>query len=126
MRLGSIAASALNAFSVAMQVHAHNIANVSTNDFVSQEASFMTGPHDQGVTVVSVYTANTPFSPQPSGIFLNENGREIYAAGAIEENNLDIGHEFARMIASQRAFEANAAVIRTSDDISGAFLNLKV
>ena len=126
MNIGSIAASALNAFSVDMHVRAHNIANVNTNGFISQDTAFMSGPRDEGVTVASIYNTYAPSSPQPAVITSNENGREFYVAGALEGNNLDLGHEFIRMIASQRAFEANAAVIRTHDDISGTFLDLKV
>ena len=126
MSLGSIAASALNAFSIDMQVRANNIANVNTNGYISQDTAFMTGPRDQGVSVASIYNTYAPSSPQPSAITINENGREMYAAGALEGNNVDLAHDFVRMIASQRAFEANAAVIRTHDDISGTFLDLKV
>ncbi len=126
MDTGSMAASALNAFSVDMMVRAHNIANVNTNGFISQDTVFMAGPWDEGVRVASIYNTYAPSPPEPGAITLNENGREQYAAGALVGNNLDPGHEFIRMIASQRAFEANAAVIRTHDDISGTFLDLKV
>ena len=126
MNLGSIAASALNTFSIDMHVRAHNIANVSTGGYTPLDTSYMTLPDNQGVAIASIYNAYAPSSPQPSVITVNENGRESYAPGILEGSHVNIAHEFVHMVATQRAFEANAAVIRTHDDISGTVLDLKV
>lgn len=126
MNIGSIASSALNAFGVEMMVHANNIANVNTPGFQAQNVTLIPGPHDQGVQVGSIYHDTTPGSPRPSSITMNESGRETLAMGHLEGSNTDMATEFVRMNAAQRAFEANAAVIRTYDDISGTVLDLKV
>ncbi len=45
--------------------------------------------------------------------------------GAIETSNVDIAEEFTNMIVTQRAFQANARTITTSDEILEETVNLK-
>ena len=47
----------------------------------------------------------------------NSNGLGRIDAGALELSNVDIAREFANMITTQRAFQANARVVTTSDQI---------
>lgn len=44
---------------------------------------------------------------------------------AIEMSNIDLAQEFVKMITTQRAFQANARVITTSDEILAELINLK-
>jgi len=46
-------------------------------------------------------------------------------AGAIELANVDLAEEFASMIVAQRAFQATARVITTSDEMLQELVNLK-
>ena len=51
------------------------------------------------------------------GARANSNGLGRIDAGALELSNVDIAREFANMITTQRAFQANARVVTTSDQI---------
>ena len=126
MRLASIAASALNSFSVDMLVRSNNIANVNTREFQAQDVTLMTGPRGQGVAVGSIYHNTTPGPLVPAQIMTEENGREVLRPGYAASSNTDVAHEFVNMIATQRAYEANAVVVRTYEDLSGTVLDMKV
>ncbi len=45
--------------------------------------------------------------------------------GALEMSNVDLATEFVKMITTQRAFQANAKVITTSDEILSELINVK-
>jgi flagellar hook protein FlgE len=62
--------------------------------------------------------ATTPQSPATSGL-----GRIV--SGALELSNVDLASEFAGLITTQRAFQASARVITTSDEILQELVNLK-
>lgn len=126
MRIEGVAASALNAFSVDMAVRANNIANVNTREFQSQNPTLTTGPHGKGVDVAAIHK-NTQAGPRVPGlVMVDENGRETMRPGFVEGSNTDVAREFVSMIAAQRAYEANAAMIRASDELSGALLDTMV
>ncbi|MSU43420.1 MAG: flagellar basal body rod protein FlgG, partial [Pedosphaera sp.] len=46
-------------------------------------------------------------------------------SGALELSNVDMAREFATMITTQRAFQANARVVSTSDEILQEMMQLK-
>ena len=125
MQIGGLAGSAMNAFGVEMLVQANNIANINTPEFQAQTATLMSGPWDRGVLVGSIYNDVTPGPPMPGLVSISENGREVTGPGYIEGSNTDIGREFVHMIAAQRGYEANAAMIRTQDDVTGMLLDMK-
>ncbi len=52
-------------------------------------------------------------------------GRGEIASNSLEQSNVDIATEFVRMIAAQRAYQANARMITTSDDLLNEVVNLK-
>jgi len=52
-------------------------------------------------------------------------GRGEIASKSLEQSNVDIATEFVRMIAAQRAYQANARMITTSDDLLQEVVNLK-
>ncbi|MDL2210030.1 flagellar basal body protein [Desulfovibrio sp. OttesenSCG-928-O18] len=126
MRLGDIASSAMNALGVDMLVRANNIANMNTPEFEAQRVTLTSGPQNQGVLVGSIYHDTTPGALVPGMVMTNEGGREVLRPGYVEGSNTDIAREFVHMISTQRAYEANAAVVRTYDDVSGVLLDMKV
>ncbi|MCD6582996.1 MAG: flagellar hook-basal body complex protein [Desulfuromusa sp.] len=52
-------------------------------------------------------------------------GRGTIASNSLEQSNVDIATEFVKMIAAQRAFQANAKMITTSDELLNEVVNLK-
>jgi flagellar hook protein FlgE len=62
--------------------------------------------------------APTAAAPGTSGL-----GR--IESGALELSNVDLAQEFADMITAQRAFQANARIITTSDEMLQELVNLK-
>lgn len=59
-----------------------------------------------------------PVAPATSGL-----GR--IQSGALELSNVDLASEFSSMITTQRAFQASARIITTSDEILQELVNLK-
>ena len=53
------------------------------------------------------------------------NGMGKIQAGALEMSNVDLTNEFANLITTQRAFQANARIITTGDEILQEVVNLK-
>jgi flagellar hook protein FlgE len=47
------------------------------------------------------------------------------AGSALEMSNVDLANEFANLITTQRAFQANARIITTSDEMLQEMVNLK-
>jgi len=52
-------------------------------------------------------------------------GRGTLSGGALELSNVDIATEFASLIVAQRAFQANAKVVTTFDQVTQDTINLK-
>ena len=52
-------------------------------------------------------------------------GRGTLSGGALELSNVDIASEFAALIVAQRAFQANAKVVTTFDQVTQETINLK-
>lgn len=59
--------------------------------------------------------------PTPPGT----NGLGKIQAGALELSNVDLANEFSSMITAQRAFQATARIISTSDEMLQELVNLK-
>jgi flagellar hook protein FlgE len=53
------------------------------------------------------------------------NGLGSIVAGSLEMSNVDLANEFASLITTQRAFQASARIISTSDEILQELVNLK-
>lgn len=62
-------------------------------------------------------------SPTPAAAGTNGLGR--IQAGALELANVDLATEFTNLITTQRAYQANARVITTSDEMLQELVNLK-
>jgi flagellar hook protein FlgE len=54
-----------------------------------------------------------------------DGGRGYISAGALEQSNVDIAEQFVRMIAAQRAFEANSKTITTADQLLSELIAMK-
>jgi len=52
-------------------------------------------------------------------------GRGAISGGAIEQSNVDLAEQFVRMIAHQRAFQADSKTITTADQMLQDLVNLK-
>ena len=64
--------------------------------------------------------ATAPTSAAPG-----TNGMGRIESGALELSNVDLADEFAKMIVTQRAFQASARIITTSDEMLQELVNLK-
>lgn len=53
------------------------------------------------------------------------NGLGTLQSGALEGSNVDLANEFSSLITTQRAFQASARIITTSDEILQELVNLK-
>lgn len=63
-------------------------------------------------------TSPTPAAP-------GTNGLGKVQSGALELSNVDLANEFTSLITTQRAYQANARVITTSDEMLQELVNLK-
>jgi flagellar hook protein FlgE len=109
------ALSGLTAFSTQIDVTAHNVANVMTNEFKKSRTEFValeTGG------VLSVIQKNESAGPS----ILNNTG---YGPAQLELSNVDLGEEAISLIISQRGYEANLQTIKTADDMLGSLLDIK-
>lgn len=61
----------------------------------------------------------------PQAAAAGTNGLGRIESGALELSNVDLSNEFANLITTQRAFQANARVITTSDEMLQELVNLK-
>lgn len=52
-------------------------------------------------------------------------GRGAIISGALEASNVDLAHEFVKMIAAQRGYQANSRTISTGDQMLQEVMNLK-
>ena len=107
--------SALNAFATGVQGTAYNIANVNTAGFKPVSVDYQSGrPADQGVRpVVTRPPADTAASATPAG-------------QSPPVSHVNEAREITKLMVNQRSFEANAVVIRASDDLIGTLIDLKV
>jgi len=69
--------------------------------------------------------AESMSSGQPTIGEAGTGGRGSIAANALEQSNVDMASEFVRMITTQRAYQANARVISTSDDLLAELMQIK-
>lgn len=69
--------------------------------------------------------AETRPSGQPVLGVAGSGGRAFIASGALEQSNVDIAEQFVRMIAAQRAFEANSKTITTADQLLSELIAMK-
>jgi len=61
----------------------------------------------------------------PQGVPPGQSGTGYIRASALELSNVDLTREFSSLITTQRAFQANARVITTSDEVLQELVSLK-
>lgn len=122
------AASAMNAFGTGMAATAHNVANVNTPEFHPQQVYYQTGPQGQGVEVGGVTQGPyLPVPPQPESAYPAAPLADgLLPPEALAPSQTELASEFTSMISAQRAYEANAATIRTWDVMQGVIVDMKV
>ncbi len=106
------ALSALGAFGKKMDVSANNVANVDTEGFKKTQALLEDG--DAGV-VVTLSRVNTPGGPLPS-----QDG----AGNTRQSSNVDLAEEIVDQHISKSAYQANAATIKTEDEMLGSLFDI--
>ena len=99
--------SAMQAFTVGQHGVGYNIANINTDGFRPVAVHYRSGPTD--LTVEPVVTRQTA---------------QLSDSLAVKEpSRTDLAREITHMIMNQRAFEANAVVVRTWGDTVGRFID---
>jgi flagellar hook protein FlgE len=76
----------------------------------------------EGNNLLSGFSAAGPLGQLEAA---NTNGLGEIHSGALEMSNVDLAGEMARLITTQRAFQANARIITTSDELLQELVNLK-
>jgi len=69
--------------------------------------------------------AGTPAAGEPVIGAAGEGGRASITSGAVEQSNVDMSDQLVRMIAAQRAFEANSKTITTADQLLSELISMK-
>lgn len=127
--VGYTAASAMTAFGHGINASAHNIANVSTAGFDPLQTYYQSGPQDQGVQVAAIHSTAIPpenmasvdANPPPAAVDM----ADVLPPEALNPSNTDLAREFSTMIATQRAYEANAVSIQTWDAMLGTIIDVR-
>lgn len=124
--------SALDAFGTSMAVTANNVANMNTDEFRASDVRLQTGPASQdgqdgqerGVQVAEIRQSTTegPLRMDLRRV-VHEDGSVTVETSAIEGSNTDVANEMVSMLTDQRAFEANAAVVRARDEMTGILVD---
>lgn len=115
-----IAAGSLATHSVGMQVSAHNVANISTDGFLPQRATYATGSGGIGVELETVRKLEQPGDAALEGANL---GASTSVQVGTQFAKTELAREMPHMILTERGFQANAATIRTSDEMLGTLLD---
>ena len=69
------------------------------------------------------YSASSGSGPASVGV-AGTGGRGTITGGAIENSNVDVATEFAKMIVAQQAYQANAKTVTTLDQISQTIIQM--
>jgi flagellar hook protein FlgE len=93
------------------------IAQVVLQDFTDPQSLIKLGNN--------LYTWSTSAGPLAAPAAPGTGSLGNIQSGAIESSNVDLGTEMTNMITAQRAFEANAKIITTSDEVLQVLVNLK-
>jgi flagellar hook protein FlgE len=73
----------------------------------------------------NLYSFNAATGPLAAPGTPNAAGLGQIQCGALESSNVDLAGQMASLITAQRAFEANAKIITTSDEVLQTLVNLK-
>jgi flagellar hook protein FlgE len=109
------ALSGLTAFSTQIDVTAHNVVNVITNEFKKSRTEFVALETGGVLPVIQKNESVGPSIPNTTG----------YGSAQLELSNVDLGEETVNQILAQRGFEANVSTLKTADDMLGTILDIK-
>ncbi len=73
----------------------------------------------------NTYFVETPASGEAKAVIAGQDGSGEIVSNSLEMSNVDLAQEFADMITTQRAFQANSRIITTSDTMLEELINLK-
>jgi flagellar basal-body rod protein FlgB len=115
--------SGLGAFSVGMDVVAHNIANLNTPFFKAGRIEFETGPHGHGTQVGAIHRDVSLTNPYPF-----EQVDVMTDANIIrrDENTVQLEREFVDMIAFENGYSANVKVVQSHEQMLGTLMDMKI
>lgn len=120
----SINAGAMSSLATAMQVTANNVANVNTEEFKASRVTFEDVANQGGMRVQDIQETSAEGALVPVDKPVeDENGKLVQTRSMVQSSNTDIARESVNMISTEHAFAANAAVIRTWDDMIGGLLD---
>ncbi len=118
---------AFQALSKSQNLTAHNLANINTDEYKTKRLDLETGPEGKGVRPSQIVEDQTPGPlikrQEPAE---NEQGMMEQREVEVEASNTDLAREITRMIRDERAFEANAQVVRTYDHLAGNIIDILV
>jgi len=80
---------------------------------------------DQLTRVGGNLFGQTPEAGQPVVGAPGTGGRGSIVSGALEQSNVDLADQFVRLIAAQRAYEANSKTITTADQLLSELIQMK-
>ncbi|GAB6887202.1 flagellar basal body rod C-terminal domain-containing protein [Desulfothermus okinawensis JCM 13304] len=108
--------NALHAYGIRQQVNANNVANVNTPDFKPSRVDMEEGDNRSGVRVQDIRKQENELRTQKNG-----NERETEKKNAPSET--DLVTEFTQMLENKNAYNANAQMIKTNDQMNGEIIN---
>lgn len=73
----------------------------------------------------NLYSGQGAAGPLPTLSAAGTSGLGLIKSKSLELSNVDLANEFANLITTQRAFQANAKIITTSDEVLQDLVNLK-
>lgn len=111
-----LAAGSMDTHSIGIQVSAHNVANISTDGFTPQRATYATRTDGQGVELESVH------KPDIQDMVNLSDSASIYA-DVLQQSGTELAREMPHMLLTERGFQANAATIRAADEMLGSLVN---
>ncbi|MDC8756318.1 flagellar basal body protein [Janthinobacterium fluminis] len=99
--------SGLNANQRALDVSAHNVANVGTAGFQPQAAAFQES------------------SPAGGGVSLSVEGRSLSSANPAQANGVDVAKEITDALVYEAGVNLSAKVVKTADATLGSLLDIR-
>ncbi|TVQ96428.1 MAG: flagellar biosynthesis protein FlgG [Desulfovibrionales bacterium] len=117
---------AMQAIGLSRQIGANNVANMNTPEFKASRLMLETGPDGYGVRPQSIDedVAPGPLVPALQGE-MDQDGMLSTVWGMVEGSNTELITEMVSAIRDERAFQANVAMVRTGDEMTGTVLELR-
>lgn len=127
--------NALQAYGTRQTVAANNVANVNTNGFKPSQVNLEEGPEGQGVRVQEIRKQGNETQEanqvQGTGRMQQSQNQEGTARAAQNKapnqpSGTSVETEMVNVLQSRTAYAANAAVVKTNDQMAGELLNKMV